>query len=102
MYESLIKNQNMEIDFKWQLWGAEVDLISIALTGEKNIITKDQLSNFLAGVLDSIVIFNVSNENARDISIASLNREGKSSDYIERYLKGWDVANKVLSNKKVD
>lgn len=94
---SRVKNENMIVNFEWDLWGAEVDLLSIGINGKKSIITRDDISSFLSGVLDSVVLANIQNADAREQAILAQQKEGKSSDYITRYLKGWDAVETVIA-----
>ena len=94
---SLIKNENMIVDFHWDLWGAEVDLLSIGINGKKSIVTREDISNFLAGVLDSVILANIQNADVREQAILAQQKEGKDSDYIARYLKGWDAVETVMA-----
>lgn len=96
-HPSLIKNENMTVNFNWELWCAEVDLLSIGINGKKSIITRDDISNYLAGVLDSIILANIQNADVREQAILAQQKEGKDSDYIARYLKGWDAVETVMA-----
>ena len=93
----LIINENMIVNFEWDLWGAEVDLLSIGINGSKSVVTSDDIYNYLAGILDSIILSNLqnNNNNKREQAVFALQKEGKSPDYINRYLKGWDAITKL-------
>ena len=101
-YPDLIKNENTVINFEWDLWGAEVDLLAVHIKGEKQKLTQQEITDFLAGVLDSVVLAALSNANAREQAILAQQLDGKSADFIARYLKGWDSissAMDILKNK---
>lgn len=94
---SLICNDDTTVDFTWDLWGAEVDLLSIGINGKKGKITRDDITDFLQGVLDSVVLTNIQNADVREQAILAQQKEGKSPDYIARYLKGWDAVETVMA-----
>ena len=92
---SLICNKNITVDFNWELWGAEVDLISIGINGVKSKVTEEEISNYLAGILDAIVLNNISVADKREQAIVAQRKSGRSEDYIIRYLRGWDSLESV-------
>lgn len=96
---SLIVNDNIEINFTWDLWAAEVDLIAKSIKGKKIKIKKEEIAEYLAGILDGIVLLNVDVADKRELAKLAKEREGKSDDYIERYLRGWDSVNRLCKEK---
>lgn len=93
--ENIILNDDMTLTININLWGAEVDLIAQSITGNKQIITEDTATCFFRGVFEACIMANVSADNKRDVAIFELKRHGKSDEYIQSYLKGWDSVDKI-------
>ena len=93
--KSLIKNKDITIDFKWKIWGAEVDAISRHLTGKTIKITEAQICKMLQGIFDSVIAQGIKEPSqAREAMIIALRKSGKDPDYIKSYLRGWDIVTK--------
>jgi len=101
-HPSLIVNDDMQIDFSWSLWGAEVDLVAKAITGAKRKITDDMVTDYLAGILDGLVLYGVENKDKRELAKLALIKEGKSTDYVKRYLQGWDSVDGIMHSMQED
>ena len=99
-FPPLIVNDNITVDFKWHLWAAEVDLLSIGINGEKSIVTETEIAEYLQGVLDSVILTNISRADMREQAIIAQQQDGRSPGWIARYLKGWDTVTTVMENRE--
>ena len=50
--QPLILNDNLNFTMDFSFWGAEVDLLSILVSGKKSIINPEDLKAYMQGVFD--------------------------------------------------
>lgn len=93
--KNLICNKDITVNFKWGLWGTEVDAISRFLKGKTCEITEAEICEMLQGVFDSVIAHGMKDpSHAREAMLIQLKKQGKSKDYIKSYLRGWDSLDK--------
>lgn len=98
---SLITNDPQTVVMNWDFDGAELDLLSKAITGKKKEIDVEVVQNFVQGVVESLIVAQLnSDEDHRAHMVSSLIANGKTDEYITSYLRGWDtVGNSILDEK---
>lgn len=95
-----IKNEDMKIDMVWDLWGAEVDLLSILICGKKKKLPKETVHAYIQGVMERLILENVSEEHKRDIAAISAMKSGLTKGQLQSYLRGWDQVGNAIETKE--
>lgn len=90
MYDSLIVNDDMRLTINFELWGAEVDLLSVVMFGDKNKVTEEQIQSFIQGVFEELILRNVGDDMKREKAVIAFKQLGKTEQQVDSYLRGWD------------
>ena len=101
-HPSLILNEDMKIEFTWELWSAEVDQLAKLITGKKKLITEDDVTGLLSGILDALVVHNLDVDDKRQLAEKALRDEGRSEAMITSYLIGWDKLDETVNLPKTE
>jgi len=97
--EPLILNDNLNFSMDFSFWAPEVDLLSVLVTGKKNLIEGETLKAYLQGVIEHLVLESSTVEGKREVAIAAALKSGMSEKQITSYLRGWDqVGEKIDIN----
>lgn len=94
--EPLILNDDLRFSMDFNFWGAEVDLLSVLVTGKKSVIEGELLKAYLQGVIEHLVLESSSVEGKREVAIAAALKSGMSERQISSYLRGWDQVGEKL------
>ena len=93
-------NQPINIEFVWELAGAELDNLSRLINGKLSKINEDEITDFLGGVLDGLIMIPDNHLDKRALARLHYEQQGKSIREVESYLRGWDSANSLAGGKK--
>ena len=94
--QPLILNENLNFSMDFSFWAAEVDLLSVLVTGKKSIIEGESLKAYLQGVVEHLVLESTTIEGKREVAIAAAIKSGMSEKQIASYLRGWDQVGEKL------
>lgn len=96
MNEPLILNEDLNLSLDLKFWSAEVDLLSVLVTGKKSIIEGETLKAYLQGVVEHLILQSSTIEGKREVAIAAAIKSGMSEKQISSYLRGWDQVGEKL------
>ena len=94
--QPLILNDNLNFSMDFSFWAAEVDLLSVLVTGKKSIIEGESLKAYLQGVIEHLILESTVIEGKREVAIAAAIKSGMSEKQISSYLRGWDQVGEKL------
>jgi len=100
--QPLILNENLNFSMDFSFWAAEVDLLSVLVTGKKSIIEPETLKAYMQGVFEHLVLDSSDIEAKREKAVAAALKAGMSEKQIASYLRGWDQVGERLEQEASD
>ncbi len=94
-FPPLIINDDMKICINWDLWSAEVDQLSMMITGKKTKITEQDICEYLQGVLERLILENVSAESKLDKAL--LANKHLTNKQRASYIRGWHQVENAMN-----